>query len=77
MFVQAYKKLGQDMSQYAGLPLLPKLLKNPLTAKIAAMAVYDQLASNMILPNAPMIGNATNGTVFMTSHDVKLTLLVK
>lgn len=57
--------------------MLPKLLKNPITSKIVAVALYDQLTSNMILPNAPMIGNATNGTIYKTSHDTELTLLVK
>uniref|UniRef100_A0A383V3I0 Uncharacterized protein n=1 Tax=Tetradesmus obliquus TaxID=3088 RepID=A0A383V3I0_TETOB len=73
----AYKKLAHDIAQYAGLPMLPKLLKNPITSKIVAVALYDQLTSNMILPNAPMIGNATNGTIYKTSHDTELTLLVK
>jgi hypothetical protein len=76
-FLQAYKKLAHDLAQHSGIPALPKLLKNPITSKIVAVAVYDQLASNMILPNAALMGNATNGTVYTTSHDVKLTLLVK
>ncbi|KAF6265301.1 hypothetical protein COO60DRAFT_1697872 [Scenedesmus sp. NREL 46B-D3] len=73
----AYKKLAQDIAKHSGMPRLPKLLKNPITSSMAAVAVYDQLASNMLLPNAALMGSATNGTVYMTSHDVKLTLLVK
>jgi hypothetical protein len=76
-FLQAYKKLANDMAQHSGIPALPKLLKSPITKKIVAVAVYDQLVSNLILPNAALMGNATNGTVYTTSHDVKLTLLVK
>ncbi|KAF8069488.1 PLR1 [Scenedesmus sp. PABB004] len=71
---EAYKKLPEQIKTVGGLPGMPI---NPLKAHVVGAAVIDQLTHNMMLPRAPLLMNATNGTTVKTLGGVELTLVVK
>lgn len=69
---QAYKKFPGQAATYGQLKL-PLL---PLDMKIAAFAVGDQIARNMMLPEAPLMMSAPNGTLIKTMGGVDLYLFI-
>lgn len=56
---------------------MAKQLLNPVKAKLVGWALYDQLTRNMMLPHAPLLMEAANGTIVTTQDGLNLTLVVK
>lgn len=70
---QAYAKFPNQVITYGQL----QLPMNPLKLQSAAAAVADQITRNMVLPEAPMLGAAPDGTIIKTMAGVTLQLVVK
>lgn len=71
-------KFPGQVQQYGQLQLSAQQLGlGKLGVAAAAGAAADQITRNMMLPEAPLMMSAPNGTVIKTMGGVTLTLIIK